>query len=153
QRWVRHGQQEGGTQARKWSDNYADLRLRILRTAFKWAAHEGELVSESVFARRGKKARLGGADLTLKRLAITEGEHEALRAQARRRKRGEFGDVLELLYHTGARPAEIYLARADEWDVQLQALVLDPNDLRNVGRLKNRRHLKRKGRKRIIRIP
>src|SRR5262249_34366372 len=109
QRWVVHGKQQGGTQRRRWSDNYADLRLRILRTAFKWAAHEGELVGGGVSAGRGRRARLGGADLTLKRSAITEAEHEALLAQARRRKRGDFGAVLELLSHRGASTTSRYL--------------------------------------------
>ena len=36
---------------------------------------------------------------------------------------------------------------------ELQAIVIDPTDKRSVGRLKNRRHLMRQGRKRIIRVP
>src|SRR5262245_4349964 len=65
----------------KWSDTYAHLQMRILRTAFKWAASEGEIISESPFARKGKKARLGTPDLSLKRLAITDEEHASLLAQ------------------------------------------------------------------------
>jgi integrase len=158
ERWVTLRKQEGrvfGTKKKavRWSDNYVHMQLRILRTAFRWAANDGDLVGESVFARKGKKIRLPSPDLSLKRVAITEDEHTALLAQACRRKRGSFSALLEILYDTGARPAEIYLARADEWDPELQALVIDPSDPRNVGRLKNRNHLKRRGRKRVIRIP
>jgi integrase len=125
----------------------------VLRTAFKWAAGEGELISTSPFTRRGKRVSLRTPDLGLKRLSVTEEEHAALLAQAGRRKRGDFASLLRLLYDTGARPAEIYLARADEWDADRQAIVIDPADPSNVGRLKNRRHLLRKGRRRVIRLP
>jgi hypothetical protein len=36
----------------KWSDNYAHMQLRILRTAFKWAQHEAALISKSPFSRK-----------------------------------------------------------------------------------------------------
>lgn len=137
----------------RWSDNYAHLRLRVLRTAFLWAAAEGDIISESPFARRGKKVRIGSADLSLKRLSITPEEHAILLHQASRRKRGNFALLLEVLYQTGARPSEVYQARGDEWDKRWQAFVIDPSDKKNIGRLKNRHHLKRKGRKRIITVP
>src|SRR5262249_52464515 len=141
-------------QPKPWDDTYAHLQLRVLRTAFKWAANEGDLVSESVFHRRGKeRARLVSPGLSRKRLATTDAEHEALLAQAKRRKQGDFAELLEFLYHTGARPAEMYLARADEWDEARQAIVIDPADPRTIGRLKTRRHLLRAGQKRVIRIP
>jgi hypothetical protein len=62
-------------------------------------------------------------------------------------------DLLQLLYDTGARPAEVYTARAEGWDPERQAIVIDPAGRRNIGRLKNRRHLPRQGRKRVIRVP
>jgi hypothetical protein len=52
-------------------------------------------------------------------------------------------DLLQLLYDTGARPAEVYTARAEGWGPERQALVTDPADERNTGRLKSRRHLLR----------
>ncbi len=137
----------------KWCDSYADLQLRALRTGFKWAVNEGDLISESPFARRGKRVRLGTADMSLKRLAVSEQEFAALVAQADRRKNGSVAALLRILYNTGARPAEVYMATAEEWDPTRQAIVIDTADPRNIGRLKNRRHLRRQGRKRIIRIP
>lgn len=148
QRWIADCKQKKG-----WSHNYAHLRLRILRTAFKWAATEGELISSSPFCRKGKTMRLPSADLSIKRLAITEAEHSILLEKAKRRKRGNFAELLMLLYATGARPSELYKACADEWQPDTQAIVIDPADKRAVGRLKNRRHLLRLGRKRVIRIP
>jgi len=138
----------------KWCDTQADLQLRVLRTAFKWAANEGDLISESPFARKGKKkVQFESPDLTLKRLAVSDEEYAALLAQANRRKHGGFAALLQILYATGARPAEVYLAIAEEWNPTKQAIVIDPADPRNIGRLKNRRYLRRRGRNRIIRIP
>lgn len=148
------GRMHKKTKARmKWSNNYAHMQLRILRTAFKWAKQEGNLISESPFSRRGSPVRIGSPSLTLKKPAITQEEHELILAQVRRRKRGNFALLLQLLYHTGARPAEVYLARGDEWSKECGAIVIDPTDNRSIGRLKNRRHLLRKGRNRLITIP
>jgi integrase len=158
QKWVT-ARKEGGIYGNKkvgmkWSDTYAHLQMRILRTAFLWAVNEGELISESIFARRGKKrVRLGTPDLSLKRLALNDGEFAALLAQAERRKNGQFAELLRLLYATGSRPAEMYLTWAEEWNRERQAIVIDPSDPRNIGRLKNRRHLRKKGRQRVIRVP
>jgi integrase len=134
--------------ARGWSDNYVHLRLRVLRTCFKWAeAHDG--ATKNVFLKR----HFPHASLGIKHVAVTEQESRALILQADTRQRGSFGLFLRLLYDTGARPAELYMARADEWDASLRGFVIDPADPRNVGRLKNRRHLLRAGKKRVIRVP
>jgi integrase len=156
-RWIASRKTEGrvyGTHKVhvQWGENYVHLQLRILRTAFRWAMHE-DLVSESVFARRGKVSPFPKADFSMRRLAIEPQEHATLLAQANRRKRGDFGAFLDILYWTGARPAEIYMATAEEWDEGIQSFVLEPGSKSCVGRLKTRRHLKSKGRKRIIRIP
>lgn len=136
-----------------WSDTYVNLQLRVLRTAFIWASAEGGLVSESVFARNGKKVRIKKPDASITGLAVNDEEHQILVKQARRRKHGNFADFLELLYHTGARPAEVYLTQPEEWKPDLEAIVIDPKKPTNVGRLKNLRWLKSKNRKRTIRIP
>jgi integrase len=138
---------------KRWSPNYVRMYLRILRIVFRWAAREGELVSEPLFARKGKPHRLPAEDLTMKRQAITEPEHVFLLKRLSRRHNGNFGQVLSILWATGARPAEVYLARADEWKPERQAIVIDPTDKRSIGRLKTRRKLMAKGRKRIIRVP
>jgi site-specific recombinase XerD len=136
-----------------WTENGVLARLCQLRTAFNWASGEGGLVGTTPFSRGGRPVRLGALDMTLKRLATTEEEHAALLERARARSKGDFALLLELLHDTGVRPAEVYKATAGEWNPALQALVIDPADPANVGRLKNRRHLLRRGRKRVVRVP
>jgi integrase len=152
QGWVAAGR-AGQLHGKPWKDTYCNMQLRILRTAFRWAMNEGELISQSPFERRGRKARIGAPDLSLKRPAVTDEEHAHLLAQSRRRTKSSFALLLEVLYETGARPAEVYKARPEEWKPELKAFVLDPADPRSIGRLKNRRHLRKQGRKRVIRVP
>jgi integrase len=44
--------------------------------------------------------------------------------QAMRRSKKDFAHLLTFLYRTGARPAEIYLAKASEWDEARWAFVI-----------------------------
>lgn len=142
-----------GRSVRKWSNNYCLMAVQILKTAFNWAAGDGDLISENPLARRGKKMRLPSPDKSLRRLAITLEEHETLVSLVKSRRKSELPQLLELLWATGARPSEIHQAEAEEWDRELQAFVIDPANPKNIGRLKNRRSLLRRKRKRVIRVP
>jgi site-specific recombinase XerD len=134
----------------QWSDGNSSFALRVLKTAFDWAAAQ-KLISISPFERNN--IEVPHAPMEITRLAVTEEEHKELITRARKRPKGNYAELLELLYHTGCRPSEMVLAEAKEWDEALQAFVIDPKDPATVGRLKTRRHLLRQGRKRIIRVP
>jgi site-specific recombinase XerD len=138
----------------KWGDASVTTALRVLNTAFKWAAGPGQLIGQNPFEKPGVVLPWPKLSYLGKRLAITGEEHALLLAQAERRQadRQNFAGLLRLLRSTGARPAELYLARADEWNPELQAFEIDPDDPRSVGRLKTRNSLRRKGLKRTIRV-
>lgn len=136
-----------------WSETTVRNYLSTLHTAFAWAAGFGQLIGESPFTRRGITVPWPETDFSKGHLAMTEAEYLALRAQAARRAKKEFVLLLDLLWHTGCRPAEAHQARAAEWDDGVQGFVLDPSDPDNVGRLKTRRILKKRGRKRVVQVP
>jgi integrase len=135
-----------------WGDATAKTNLAAIVAGFKWAATDGELISVSPFERRGQKAPWPEVNYLGRKLAVTDAEHAALLAQARR-SRGSFGLLLECLHHSGARPAEMYLVTAAEWNQSVQGFEIDPADPKNIGRLKTRRVLRKRGRKRIVRVP
>lgn len=141
-----------GKRKTRWGKEYARLNINILKTALRWAAGEGELISVNPFDKK-RRVRSPAPDMSLKFLAITEEEHAALLAQADMRKNKNFRDLLRLLYATGARPAEVYMARACEWNRRDSAIEIDPAGPYAEDRLKTRRHLMRKGRKRVIIVP
>jgi integrase len=136
----------------QWGPGQVRLNKEILLRAFKWAEDE-EHISVSPFARKGKKGRHPGSDYCSKKVDIHADEHAAMLEQAGRRRKKDYQSLLNLLWATGARPAELYLATADEWDPKKRAFVIDPSDPRTVGRLKLRRKLKRTGRKRVVYVP
>ena len=117
--------------------------------AFRWSVDEGGLISVNPLARKGE-ARKKGPPIQYKqdKVAITDAEHAAFLAYAGRRQHKDFYYLLEFLYGTGARPAEMSLAKAKEWDEEKKAFVIEPI-LENQGRYK----LLRLGDKRTIYIP
>jgi integrase len=133
---------------RGWNDNTVRMILAQLHTAFVWAANEGDLISVNPMARRSKRSWYLTTNTKERRLAITDPEHTALLEIARRRKHKDFYVLLQLLYATGARPAELHGAKAEEWSDTLQAFVIQPTK-ENRGRFKLARH----GKKRTLRIP
>jgi integrase len=123
----------------------------VLKTAFIWAVEEAGVVSRNPFDRkgRGKKGKRRRRRPSQNKVAITDQEHELLLAQANKRTKKGFYHLLMFLYRTGARPAEMYLAKAEEWDEQRQAFVIKADDLQNVGRFK----LAHLGEDRLVYIP
>lgn len=77
---------------------------------------------------------------------ITEEHHRLFTEHAYKRRNRCFGALLELLKATGARPAEIYLARVDEWREELRQFVIKPQAGRGYKTHKS-------GKLRIIHIP
>jgi len=110
----------------KWGDATAKLARNVLKRAFAWAAEEAGLISRSPFDRKGKvkKDKRKKRRPVESRLAILDAEHEQLLGQARRRTKKDFYCLLLFLYRTGARPAEMYHAKASEWDEKKKAFVI-----------------------------
>jgi integrase len=110
----------------RWGDGTVKRARDSLRTAFIWAVEEAGLISRNPLDRKGKGKRLrrqrrrpAGA-----RVAILDREHELLVEQAAKRTKKGFYNLIQFLYRTGARPAEMYLAKASEWDEQKRAFVI-----------------------------
>src|SRR5262245_10544961 len=110
----------------KWEDATVKLARNVLKRAFTWAAEEAGLISRSPFDRKGKNKRekRHRRRPPESRLAIHDTEHELLLQQAKRRSKKDFYYLLQFLYRTGARPAEMYGAKASEWDEDKQAFVI-----------------------------
>jgi integrase len=119
--------QTGGHQV-KWNDRTADLGKTVIRGAFRWAAEEAGIISKNPFERKGKsrdkRVRSKPVD---SQVAIGDDEHQLLLQQANRRSKKDFYYLLQFLYWTGARPAEMYLVTAAEWDGANQVFVIKAN--------------------------
>jgi integrase len=132
-----------------WEEGMVKLALATLKQAFKWA-EERDLVSTNPF--RGGNAhalKVANYDYRGKRLAIERHEYEALLRLAVKRSDKDWAILLMLLWGTGARPSEMIMARAEEWDEGKRAFVIRHNDPTNEGRFK----LRRLKRDRIIFVP
>jgi integrase len=132
-----------------WGDSTKKKALEILAGAFNWAENE-ELISRSPFRRKGgKDLDRPIVDYRAKRAAISEEEHEAILDVCGRRSKKDFYWLCRFWWGTGARPAELALARADEWDENLKAFVIRAADPKNRGRYKLARYKK----DRVIYLP
>jgi integrase len=109
-----------------WGDATVKLGKDVLKRAFTWAAEEAGLISRSPFDKRAKNKREKRRRRrpAKSRLAALDHEHEQLLQQAKRRTKKDFYHLLLFLYRTGARPAEMYLAKASEWDEARRAFVI-----------------------------
>jgi integrase len=111
-----------------WGDATVKQAKDVLKRVFVWAVDEAGLISRSPFDRKGKgrakKDKRRRRRPVKSRAAILDAEHELLMVQARRRTKKDFYNLLLFLNGTGARPAEIYLARAEEWDEHKQAFII-----------------------------
>jgi integrase len=109
-----------------WKDGTVKLARNVLRTAFRWGVEEAGLITKSPFERagRGQRPKRQRRRPTSSRTAISDAEHDLLFEQAVRRTKKDFANLLLFLRGTGARPAEIYLATAAEWDEAKRAFVV-----------------------------
>jgi integrase len=110
----------------KWTDGTVKRARAVLKTAFIWATEEAGLISRNPLSRKGKTKREKRRRRrpVESRLAIHDTEHNQLLVQARRRTKKDFYNLLLFLYRTGARPAEMYRAKASEWDEKRKAFVI-----------------------------
>lgn len=132
-----------------WADGMVRRAIDVLATAFNWAENE-ELVSRSPLRRQGGKSIARPVmDYRAGRAAITEAEHQALLDETGRRRKRDFHYLLQFWWGTGCRPAEMALARADEWDETRRAFVIRATDPRNRGRFK----LARLKKDRVVYVP
>jgi site-specific recombinase XerD len=100
----------------RWGDATVKLARNHLRTAFIWASEEAGLITCNPFKRRhGRKAKRQRRRPAESCVAITPHEHTLLVEQAARRSKKDFLHLMTFLHRTGARPAEMYLAKASEW--------------------------------------
>lgn len=134
---------------RAWGKGTCRLAMATFRAAFNWAQNTQGLITFNPLRMPGTKPVKVRVDYRGARTAITDEEHAALLKLALGKTNKDFACALMLLYETGARPGEILLARADEWNEEHSAFVIKADDDRNVGRFKNKRH----GRDRIVYIP
>lgn len=108
----------------KWGDGTVKLAENVLKTAFIWAVDEAGLISKNPLDRKGKrKQKTRRRRPSKSRPAIFDNEHQLLLEQAKRRTKKDFLCLLMLLEGTGARPAEMYMATAQEWREDTRALV------------------------------
>jgi integrase len=107
----------------KWGETMAKMARNVLRRVFKWAEVEAGLISRNPLgvAKHEKKRRRRPAKT---RVAILDSEYELLSDRAKRRSKGDFYSLLIFLYRTGARPAEMYGAKASEWNEEKRAFVI-----------------------------
>ena len=110
----------------KWEDATIKLARNVLKTAFIWAVGEGGLISTNPFDRKGKGKRKKRSRRrpSKSRIAIWDNEHAQMLKQANKRSKKGFAHLLMFLYGTGARPAEMYLATAQEWNEDKKAFVI-----------------------------
>ena len=102
-----------------WGRTMLDIARNVLRTALIWAKDDAGLITSHPFDRQGGKVKRRKRQKrrpTESRAAVTDHEHAMILEQAKRRSHTDFYHLLRLLYGTGARPAEMYGYRADEWD-------------------------------------
>jgi integrase len=102
-----------------WGETMREIARNVLRTALIWAKDEAGLISSHPFDRSGgkvKRKKRKKRQPSASRAAVTDHEHALILEQAARRSHKGFFDLLRFLYATGARPAEMYGCRADEWD-------------------------------------
>jgi len=108
----------------RWKDGSVKLARNVLKRVFRWAEGEAGLISRNPLDRHGKREKRKRRRPSETRVAILDAEHDLLMEQARRRSKKDFVYLLTFLYRTGARPAEMYLAKASEWDDERQAFVI-----------------------------
>src|SRR5262249_23488642 len=111
---------------------------------------EAGLISQNPFDKkgRGKKKKRTRRRPSQNKVAIRDDEHELLLRHAEKRTNKGFYHLLLFLYRTGARPAEVYLAKAPEWNEERQGVVIKAAP-ENRGRFK----LWHLGEDRILYIP
>src|SRR5262245_23978444 len=121
----------------RWENGTCKLAHNVLKTAFIWAIEEAGLISRSPFDRRGrgKKGKRQRRRPSENKVAIWDSEHELLMVQAKRRSKKDFYYLLQFLYRTGARPAELHQAKAREWNEEKQVFVIKAST-ENHGRFK-----------------
>lgn len=109
----------------QWGHGTDKICRDVLQRAFRWATDEAGIISKSPFDRaKGKRAKLRRRRPSKTRTAIYDAEHELLLDQAMRRTKKGFAHLLVFLHGTGARPAEMYLAAADEWNEEKRAFII-----------------------------
>jgi integrase len=133
----------------KWGDSTAQMARRIINTAFNWAVGEAGLISKNPLARKGRpRGKPVRNRPTENRVPIHDDEYGILLGQAKRRSKKDFYHLLQFLYATGARPVEMSLVKASEWDEARKAFVIKA-DREAHGRFK----LAHLGEDRILYIP
>lgn len=126
-----------------WGPRTRHRALIVLRSAFHWARTVGSLISVDPMEQVPRRP----FEHVPQRLAMTEEEYRLLVDFSLRRRVKDFGELLVLLWATGARPAEVYLAQAREWDPITRSFVIEPEG--NEGRFK----LARLGKVRRVYVP
>jgi integrase len=119
-----------------WGPGTRRLAMNTLRAAFSWLEGQRIITANPFKQAGGQKTNTKRVRYKGKRLAVTDREHELLLRHALCRAHKDFAWLLLFLYDTGARPAEMYLARADEWDEANKCFVIRWDDPRNEGRFK-----------------
>ena len=134
-----------------WGESTVEIARNVLRTALIWAKDEAGLITSHPFDRQGGKVKRKKRQKrrpVASRVAVTDHEHALLLEQAARRSHKGFYYLLRFLYGTGARPAEMYGCRADEWEEKRKAFKIQATPA-NHGRYK----LAHLGADRIVYVP
>lgn len=134
-----------------WGESTVEIARNVLRTALIWAKDEAGLITSHPFDRQGgkvKRKKRKKRRPAASRAAVTDREHMMILEQAARRSHKGFYHLLRFLYATGARPAEMYGCRTDEWNEKRQAFVIQAT-VANHGRFK----LAHLGADRLVYVP
>lgn len=111
--------------ATSWSAATEKMARDVVNRVFNWAVGEAGLISVHPLKRHPTpKAKRRKRRPSKNRVAISDHEHALLVEQARRRSAKGFLHLLTFMYQTGARPAEMYGVKADEWDEGKKAFII-----------------------------
>jgi integrase len=124
--WLAAHKKPAGARSKKgWIPSTIKAAMTVMRSATSWASTVGGLVKHNPLNLPGsEKLRKKGVRYKGRRLAITEQEHRAMLEYGLRKPHRDWAPLLMLWWDTGARPAELALAKASEWNEAKQTITI-----------------------------
>lgn len=128
-----------------WNQTTQNMFASTLKTALKWAEEVSELIRRNPLHKKLDKP----PKLTRSENAVmNKREYGLILEFAQRRRSSDYSTILQLLWVTGARPAEIYRAKKEEWKMSERSIIIEARLGTNRGYKQARR-----GKARVIHVP